>query len=240
MPAGPNGSFIPKKTPSASRPIGQGRYLGLFGYVSFILFFGALLLAAGMFFFSQYVIGIKQDRESQLDQIRTQFSQAEMDRVVTFDRYLQAANTLFASSASLQSVFDGLERSVAQSVVFRSMSMERANDDSISFNIEAVADSFGTTLFQRDVFAELPLLQAITVDDVRLQRDALTTASGESDLSSLLAIFATNDIVTMSLELQTSATELPFTPQDVLSVLEPVTAIDFTEEEDEAIEFEDE
>ncbi len=241
MPNAPtSGSFIPKKNTGKPVASAAGRYIGLFGYVSYITFFGSLFLALGMFLLSQYVSGIRSDREADLVSIRAEFSDQELARVVGFDNYLNSARQIFDQSYSLAPILEAFEQSVAQPVLFNSITME-ATGSMLVFEVTAQADSFGATLFQRNVFADIPMLEAITVNDVRLVRGpdgsltrfsqgSATTGSAASVLSSLEVVETINFV----LELNVARTDLEFNPTPVTNIPSPTAqVVPFAEDTDD-------
>lgn len=231
--AGPSReSFIPRKTntPVRSRAKISKRALGVFGYVSYIAFFGAIILAAGVFFISYQVQSTLSDREQALDQTRALFDPDQMDEVFVYERYLAVLNEIFNESFSVAQVFASIENSIVDAALLSSLEMEREIEDGqapeLILQAEVNTDTFDSAMFQRIVYEEFPLLQNLTLNDVVLVEagQALALPAGlEADVqtasvdNSLIALLAAttggSGLVTFSLSFEIDQSELEFSPQ---------------------------
>jgi|AntRauTorckE6833_2_1112554.scaffolds.fasta_scaffold02323_8 hypothetical protein len=204
-------SFIPRRTPTAPKKQPSSRSIGLFGYLSYILFFGSILLSLGMFIVSQQVQNTLQEKQTELATIKDQFQQSEMDRVQEYERFLEQLTAVFSRSISIERLFAAVEDSVVEKIFFTEMTLERAIE-SLALSASVQSNSFDTALFQRNVYTEFPVLETFTLEEVALQSAGQPTATTQSDEEDTTT---ENDVVTFSLTFDLAASSLPFSPQVV-------------------------
>ena len=234
MPNAPRESFIPRKSnaPIRSRAKLSRQAIGLFGYVSYITFFGALILSAGVFFISFQVQSNLADRESDLDQVRGQFDQSQMDHVFNYERYLAVLNGVFAESFSIAEVFTSIEESVIESALLSSLTIEREDLENgsslLTLEAEVNTTTFDAAMFQRSVYREFPLLQDLVLNDVILveagqpmalppgladEEDQASVVPDDSILAQLAELTGESGVVTFSMSFEVDPTTLAFDPQ---------------------------
>jgi hypothetical protein len=212
-------SFIPRRTPNAPKKQRSSRSIGLFGYVSYILFFGSVLLSGGMLVVAQQVQTTLAEKQSELSDIRNQFNQSDMNRVQEYEQFLTDINSVFARSISLNQIFTAIEDSVVQSAVLTDLSLKRTSDE-LNLVAAVQANSFDTALFQRSVYQEFPVLQSFTLEDVVLvsvgDSDSSDEESEESaEVQSDAELASGDDVIDFSLSFDLASSSLPFDPQVV-------------------------
>ena len=244
----PRESFIPRKTttPKTSRSRVKKRAIGVFGYVSYITFGGALLLAGGMLFLSFQVDNTLASQEEELQAVQNEFQDSDLAQVQAYERFMNTVQMTFDESVSFSELFTNIEESIVERAVITSLDIERSDDvEGYRVTAEVLVDTFDSALFQRDLYAEYSLLESYVVNDVILVEDGLSMlpegddddGDEESGFSSAAlnemaeAAAAGGGAVTFSLTMSVAADSLPFEPSSV----PPEGTTVFEEEEVEEI-----
>ena len=208
-------SFIPRRTPTAPKKQRSSRSIGLFGYFSYILFFGSVLLSLGMFIVSQQVQSTLQEKQTELTAIKDQFQQSEMDRVQEYEQFLGQLNAVFSRSISIGQLFTAIENSIVETVFMTDMELERTADE-LTFAASVQSDSFDAALFQRSVYEEFPVLENFLLEEVTLQGIGRVPDTDEDDeADEANTVVSGEDIVNFSLTFDLDTESLPFSPEVV-------------------------
>ena len=157
MPEVTGTSFIPKNTSKIRKPR-VGKRIYLFSYVSYVIFFGTLLMVIATYLFSLTVKSSLEEQRGLLAEERATFSEGEIARVRDLEKRLLVANRLVAESSAPSRLFESLEQVVAASVQLVSFSYERLPGNSFMLTFIGATDSFDSALFQRELFAAVPAL----------------------------------------------------------------------------------
>ena len=247
-----SGSFIPKKTPG--RPVGKvsrGRVLGIFGYISYATFFGAILLSLVMFGLSYYVQTNLISLQDRLVTIQNEIEDRYVNDLLIFDDYLRTIENVFDRSFSVLPIFAAFEDVVIEPVVFNTVEISRESDQ-IELQVSARAESFNATMFQRGSLSELPLLSAALIKNVQLVQDGGSPSNRVADLmregstitqanlNQLLQSAQGDEIINFTLQFDLETNELPFST-DVYTIGHPGQSTQFTTSDsvDETIFFEE-
>lgn len=204
-------SFIPRRTPTAPKKQRSSRSIGLFGYISYILFFGSALLSIGMFIVSQQVQSTLQEKQTELSTIKNQFQQSEMNRVLEYEQFLSQVNTVFNRSISIDPLFTAVESSIVESVFMTDMRLERSTD-TLTLTASVQSDSFDGALFQRSVYQEFPVLENFSLEEVALQSVGNGPVVEAEDEGSDTTVTPSDSIVQFSLTFDLDTESLPFSP----------------------------
>ena len=233
-----NSSFIPRQSPVTSGRRRRRQSVGLFGYASYIIFIGSLLASVGIFFYAQYIQTQLADKQSELEVVKNQFDQSEMNRVQEFESFLSTVSKLYQSSIILERLFTTVEDSIAEGAVFSSMEIVRG-PEKLAIEAEVSADSFDTALFQRSVYEEYPLLSSFSLENVALADSVSTDGEGSgtelsTEAANLLAQ-AGSDSVTFLLTFDIASSELSFANIEIMSDEEEADEDDSTLFEEEEV-----
>lgn len=210
-------SFIPRRTPTAPKKQRNARSIGVFGYLSYILFFGSILLSMGMFVVSQQVQSTLQEKQTELTSIKDQFQQSEMDRIREYENFLEQTTAVFGRSISIGQLFTAIEGSVVKSAFLTEMTLERTTSE-LMLEAAVQSDSFDTALFQRSVYEEFPILTTFTLDNVALLSAGQAVSSdddGDEEDPAVSTVTTGSDVVNFELTFDLDADSLPFSPQVV-------------------------
>lgn len=166
MPDPLNNSFIPKRGPVGNRRMPATRQVYIFTIISYTLMFATLIAVGGVFIYEKY-LEKQLDEENELlyNDIKS-FNEADMQKVLDFDRRLQQANSRLGKSVSLVSVFEALEDSTAETIKIDNLSIERMLDDKLVLEAEIQTDSFDSALFQRKAYGNGSVFSSVVVDEL--------------------------------------------------------------------------
>ncbi len=183
MPDSTSTSFIPKRNPAQKeKRIGRRKvYIGTF--IVRILFFAALVGAAGVYAYEKKLDSTLKDEIFSLNNAISTFDEAEMDRILGFDKRLSHMNYRLEHSASVVKLLEAIESSTVGSVQLESFNLERVDDTSFSIDSSIVTNSFDSALFQRQVLEDDNTLSISNISELTLQNVPPPGAFvGETDL----------------------------------------------------------
>lgn len=162
-------SFIPKR-PTQKKPVAKSfRKIYVLSYVSYLVFFTTLLAAGGVFLYqlslTSELNGLKEDLVAQRDQ----FNQADLDRVRNLDYRIDAARQLVNNHASLLTVLNALDETIADPVQLLSFNYNRTEDPRRPrLALSAIASQFDEVIFQERVLSGNAVTSNFAVADVNL------------------------------------------------------------------------
>ncbi|MCA9354045.1 MAG: hypothetical protein KC877_00820 [Candidatus Kaiserbacteria bacterium] len=216
-----NNSFIPKRGPAKRRREVMSRQVYVFTLISYVLLFATLLATGGVFFYGQY---IDKEWQSQVEQLNTRissFSEADLQRVLEFDRRLQQATDRVESSVSIVSVLKALEAATAGTVQLEDLSLTREMDSEYMLAAAVNTDTFDSTIFQRDLFTDSEIIADVSVMDVKALSEA--DAAQERLQEDKNAILNQRSAVDFKVELTVPIEAIPYVPPDApITVSAPV------------------
>lgn len=199
-------SFIPKRGTAKRKQVSGKRQVFIFTYISYILTFAALLSAAGVYFYAQY-IDSQLDAEIQaLNAEIGSFSQADMERVTKFDLRLTQAQGRLENSVSIVSVFEALQAATIDTVQIESLKIERELDDKFVIEATVQTDSFDSTIFQRGVFLRNSQVQGVEI--AQLQNSIAAEGDSADDSAA-----ASKPVVSFQALLDIPLANVPADPQ---------------------------
>ena len=196
-----NSSFIPKAPKAKDTSSGRGRKVYILSYVSFVLFFGALI-ATGIVFFLAY----QQDRSLALEQDRLQqeqakFNDSELVGIQELASRLSAAEALLERHVSPVSILQSLEFTLLKSVTVTNFVYSKSEDGAYTVEISAEAPQFNAALFQREILSGNPILANADLTEVTYG----TVMSEEGELNTE----ASNDFVSFKVVKNLTVEDIP-------------------------------
>lgn len=212
MPDLPNSSsFIPKRTTGTKIRQKRTRNFFLLSIISYACLIAAPTASAAVYVYQMYT-------ERQFDQIVTRldeaiggFSEAEMARVLEFDRRLKMAEQLVETHVSVVKAFTALEQTTVRNAGFRSLAMKRLDDGTLNVEGELLASNFDTALFQRGAYnAESAAMATANLEDI-----AFSPATEAGD----------DEVVTFTGTFTFLSSDIAFTPNSGVSVTPADTAV---------------
>ncbi len=226
MPNTPASSFIPKQGPAKRSRLVVSRQVHLFTVVSYVLFFGSLAAAIGVFLYARHIDTQLRQEVVSLDAAIANFSKEKMEQVKAFNIRINQAQKRVSNSVSAVSIFESLEGSTAQAATIDSLTLKRIEDEKFSLTAEISTNSFDSALFQRGLYERNSVIETVMFEDVSLKRDEGDTEVGSSGVS-------------FKAELQVPLGAVPYVPNSAVipvtdqTVLQIGTSTDESTGEDE-------
>lgn len=209
------GSFIPRQAKSSNRPVQKVRRIYVFSYISYVLFFGTLLVVAALFGFEYLVNRNLEQQKAALADQRAQFSQSDLIQVRELNERMKKIDQLLDTQANLSSVFVGLEETVLSTVSYSDITIERDLPTTFTVTLTGNTDSFDSLQFQNEVLNSAQLPGSYVISDVDFSNGE-NSENGDSG-DGLLVKFNLTQTVAVS--------DIPFTGADIeiIQTVEPVT-----------------
>lgn len=205
-----NSSFIPKRGTSKRTRKVRNLNIYILNILSYVVFFAALLAAAGVFFYSGYVREQMNNEVATMNSAIGNFKEADMQRVQEFDVRLRQANHRLNHSASVVRILEGIEENIIDTVRFESLSLTRDFDDNYVIEVTADTDTFDSSIFQRDTLLKKDeLVKGLEVSEFTLR----TLVSEEGQISGQTVSLVANILVPL--------TAVPYEPTVTPAVTTP-------------------
>lgn len=210
-------SFIPKAPTKAKSDGPRSRKIYILTYVSFAVFFGALLASGIAFVWGMQAQGELNVQQNRLDQEFMAFDEAGLAEITELDRRMQAAALLLDENVSAVSILSALELTTVSSVEVISVVLNKELNNTYLLEVKATAPEFNSVRYQRELLSANPVLvgssvvettYGIILDEEGDQEEAV----GESGLVSftLSKVLTADDIPSEpNVPSQTSLAPLP-------------------------------
>lgn len=211
-------SFIPQRPTKGKVGARRVRKLYVLTYISYILFFGAILSAGVVFFFNYTMQAQLEDQKQQLAAERDRFNRAEIESVRELEKRMSIAQTRMANHISLLTVFRALEESTVQAMRFTDFSYKRHNDQAPVVTLTATTGRFDGALFQREVLSQNPILSEGKITEISL---AAVDANQSDEIENI------QQVITFVLESEIDPSLVQYSPQ-------PQSESDQTSDQEEA------
>ena len=169
MPGAQQGpSFIPKRTPTKHKRVRGPRRMYVFSIIAYILIFGAVLTAAGVFIYKLQVEAQMVERQKTLAEAVDNFSQSDLEMVKEFEQRLHFANQRMRHHYAETRLLNFFERVTAEPVQIDQLAVVRVDDELFEVNGTVVTNTFNSTIFQREVMADESLVNAVFTESAKL------------------------------------------------------------------------
>ncbi len=189
-------SFIPN-TPIRGEKVGRSkktRKVYVLTYISFVLFFGALVATAAVFFLSMQEEKNLSMQKQQLETERARFAESELERVRELDVRLKTAYTILDNTVSVANLMTALESTLLRPSLVSAFTLTKngalesaqaaTSKDAFTVSLDVAMPDFNAVLFQREVLAGNSILQGAEVHEVSYgttAEGADTVATGGDD-----------------------------------------------------------
>lgn len=162
-------SFIPKTNIDPVRgPVKKP--LGLFAFLSTIIFFISAVVGAGAFGWHKYLEGRKATMKADLERNIKAFEPKTIDQYVRLDNRIISAKELLSKHVAVSYIFDFLQDKTLRSVGFTDFKYTVAADGGATLAMNGLAKSYNAIAFQSTVFGEeralkTPLFSNLDLDN---------------------------------------------------------------------------
>lgn len=119
-----------------------------------VVFLGAIILAAGVYFLEARSEADLESQKQELADLKETFSTSDIERLRELDRRIHTAERLLSRHLSPTRVFDMLERRTQNAVQFRNFSYIRNESGTAALSLEGTAPRFNTVALQSEGFSE--------------------------------------------------------------------------------------
>jgi hypothetical protein len=212
MPDLPNSSsFIPKRTTGTKIRQKRTRNFFLLSIVSYACLIAAPTASAAVYVYQMYTERQFDQTVTRLDEAISGFSEAEMARVLEFDRRLKMAEHLVDTHVSVVKAFTALEQTTVRNAGFRSLAIKRLDEGTLSVEGELLATNFDTALFQRGAYNA----DSVTMERADLNDISFSPATEEGD----------GEVVTFNGTFTFLTSDIAFTPNSVQPDTTPDAAV---------------
>ncbi len=188
MPDLPNSSsFIPKRTTGTKIRQKRTRNFFLLSIVSYACLIAAPTASAAVYVYQMYTERQFDQIVTKLDEAISGFSEAEMARVLEFDRRLKMAEHLVDTHVSVVKAFTALEQTTVRNAGFRSLAIKRLDEGTLNVEGELLASNFDTALYQRGAYnADTATMATANLKDIAFSP---ATEEGDDELVTFTGTF---------------------------------------------------
>jgi len=134
--------------------------------ISGIIFFGAIVVASGFYFYERYLTQQIDELSSTLSHVEGEFEAPLVEELVRISKSIDSLKLMLASHKSPSRVFDFLEQNTIPEVAFKSFSFI---DGDAAVSMDAIAKSYTALSQQSMVFGESSLLKESKISGISLQ-----------------------------------------------------------------------
>jgi hypothetical protein len=178
-----NSSFIPKRgTQKRKRRVRNGNIYVL-TIVSYVILFAALAASAGVFIYSQIIQEELLVEIQAMNDATSSFDEAEMLKVQEFDTRLRQAHQRLNNSVSIVSILSAIESATIDTVRFDDLKISRRFDNEFVVQGTVQTDTFDSSIFQRGIYSDNPIVDAIEVEDLVIKETTSNTGAVGQSLS---------------------------------------------------------
>ena len=160
-------SFIPKRNSGISKRQPRQSTFFVLGIISFACLIAAPTASAAVYAYQLYVTKQFDASVKSLDQAITKFSDADINRVIEYNKRLAIIKHIVDSHISINRALEVLEANTAQSVAFNSLDIKRSSADTLTVKSDIITDSVDAAVFQRKTYTDLKSLASSTFEGVK-------------------------------------------------------------------------
>jgi hypothetical protein len=172
-------SFIPQRPIASQSTKKVVRKVYVLTYLSYILFFGTVLSAVGIFAYGKVIDSQLATQKERLVQAEKQFDASQISEVRALDNKIKIAQQRMDLHLSVLLFFEALEQNVSQKLFLKTFSFLRENDAAPVIELTGEADVLNSLVFQREVLKSNPLLAGSEFSEVVLASAPLEGSEGD-------------------------------------------------------------
>ena len=162
-------SFIPKK-PMIDDRATSSRPIGLLTVFSIFIFFAAVLIAGGLYFYKGILTKNIASMQNDLELAKGRFEPAVITRLQVLDKRLRASNSILTNHISISPIFDALQSLTMKTVRYTKFSYSFADNNKINVKVSGQAIGYRSIALQSDLFSKNkslidPVFSNLSLDD---------------------------------------------------------------------------
>ena len=162
-------SFIPKKPIESGQPSRRSGGMGIFFFVSMVLFLGSIALAGGAFAYEKYLAQSITSKSDQLDRARAAFEPATIQDLMRLDDRLHYSKQIINTHVAPSTIFDLLSASTLTSVSFSKFNFTLSPDGKATLGLEGNTRTFSEVALQSDEFGKVRALRDVLFSNFNVQ-----------------------------------------------------------------------
>ncbi len=181
-------SFIPKSPVRGAVTKRRVRKVYLITYLIYVFFVGTLLASAGIWFYKFTVQNDLDAVKLALNEERDRFKQSDLEMVSQLNLRMKEADRLLSEQVSVANLLRAIESTTLLSVDLAGFLYEKDISGELRLTLNAQADDFNSTLFQRQVLASNPVLSGASMASVAYGAQAAdATAAPEETITFVIS-----------------------------------------------------
>src|SRR3989344_3801495 len=167
-------SFIPHDTSVARPPLrGGGGLNDLLLLVAIVIFVASAALAIGVFLYGQYLVTENTAKLEQLERAKAGFQPALIQQLTRLDDRMHAADRVLSAHIAPSVFFKALEEATLQTVSFRTLDFQVAENQNLTVKIAGVAESVNSIALQADLFSKNGVITNPIFSNIARQPDGV-------------------------------------------------------------------
>jgi len=171
-------SFIPQRPSKGNVKPKRMRKIYVLNYVTYVIFFGTLIVTAGVFFFGWSLDSQIDTLAKQLDAEQSVFNENELANVKILDTKIDTAEGMLNNHVSVVSILAAIEQSIVGPIQLLDFVYTRTGQsDAPLVSLTAETDSFNTVLFQNQVLAANGIIRGLDIQNVSLETKSIDPAN---------------------------------------------------------------
>ncbi len=215
-------SFIPKSPVRGAVTKRRVRKVYLITYLIYVFFVGSLLASAGIWFYKFTVQNDLDAVKLALNEERDKFKQSDLEMVSELNLRMKEADRLLGEQVSVANLLRAIESTTLLSVDLAGFLYEKDISGELRLTLNAQADDFNSTLFQRQVLASNPVLAGASMVSVAYgAQEGDTTTQAEDTITFVIAKSIDPATIVPSVGTPLTATAPSATAADELGTTSP-------------------
>jgi|GEM_PF-3367120 len=196
-------TFIPRSSNKTARNVRRTRRIYLIGYVSYVFFFGTVLVVLGAYFYGLQVEKALEIKQAELLDKSTRFNESHISYLQEMDQRISIVENLVKQATAPSKIFYELENSVIDTIVFHNFTIEPTEESgrNLVAKFSGTAKTFDDAIYQRELIDANPVLGESEVSGFGYGRT-------DEDTSSPVTL----EPVRFTYQLSVSPATLPFDP----------------------------
>lgn len=142
--------------------------MGIVNVVGMVLLLGTILGAAGVFVYLGYTQGKLDEQKITLNDIRSQFSQSDIEKIRDLDTRIETAESLLAEHLSPLKVFSTLESLTQNKVAYEDFSYQKRGSGDVTVALVANTKTFNTIALQSSAYKDNKIFGNSLVTDLAI------------------------------------------------------------------------
>lgn len=173
-----NTSFIPNQMPNRGKTGSTTKYSGdafdIVLLLAIVTFVAAVVLAAGVFLYSEFLSKSAESKSAQLNKARTAFDPSLIEELLTLDKRLSSAGAVLDNHLAPSQLLLLLGDVTLKSVGYENLEYSTDGDGGIHLALEGKARSVNAVALQASLFSQHNAIKNPIFSNLNLVNDGVT------------------------------------------------------------------